>query len=89
MSLTWDSRLNETLVVRLIEAARFALETEIAELGGFLKKIDDQIHSCLGIHLACRDGLWLLVLESLGIPVISMLGRHRQSQHHHRLSAQL
>lgn len=81
--------LDEVLVERSLDAARFAFETEFAEMGGFLKKIDDQIHSCLGIHLACRDGLWLLVLESLGIPVISMLGRHRQSQHHHRLSAQL
>lgn len=65
MSVNRDSGLNEALVERSVEAARFALETEIAELGGLLKKVDEQIKACLGILLACKGRV---VITGLGKP---------------------
>lgn len=65
MSVSGNSGLNEALVERSVEAARFALETEIAELGGLLKKVDDQIKSSLGILLACNGRV---VITGLGKP---------------------
>ena len=65
MSVNGNSDLNEALVERSVEAARFALETEIAELSGLLKKVDDQIKSCLGIFLACKGRV---VITGLGKP---------------------
>lgn len=65
MSVDGESGLNQALVERSVEAARFALETEIAELGGLLKKLNDQIKSCLGILLACKGRV---VITGLGKP---------------------
>lgn len=65
MSVNENSGLNEALVDRSVEAARFALETEIAELGGLLKKVDEQIGSCLGILLNCKGRV---VITGLGKP---------------------
>lgn len=65
MSVNGNSELNEALVERSVEAARFALESEIAELGALLKKIDDQIKSCIGILLACKGRV---VITGLGKP---------------------
>ncbi len=65
MSVNGNSQLSEALVERSVEAARFALETEIAELGELLKKIDVQIKSCVGILLACKGRV---VITGLGKP---------------------
>lgn len=65
MSVNGNLHLDEALVERSVEAARFALETEIDELGGLLKRIDDQITSCLGILLNCRGRV---VVTGLGKP---------------------
>jgi arabinose-5-phosphate isomerase len=65
MSINGNSELSEALVERSVEAARFAVETELAELSGLLKKIDDQIKSCLGILLACKGRV---VVTGLGKP---------------------
>jgi hypothetical protein len=40
MSVNGNWELDEALVERSVAAARFALETEVAELGGLLKKVD-------------------------------------------------
>lgn len=65
MSVSGDSGLDQALVERSVEAARFALETEIAELDELLKKVDDQIESCLGILLGCKGRV---VITGLGKP---------------------
>ena len=65
MRVNGNSELNKALVERSVEAARFALETEIAELGELLKKIEDQIKACLGILLACKGRV---VITGLGKP---------------------
>lgn len=65
MSVNGDLGLNEALVERSVGAARFALESEIAELTGLLNKVDDQIKSCLGILLACKSRV---VITGLGKP---------------------
>lgn len=65
MSVTGNSDLNEALVERSVEAARFAVETEIAELGGLLEKVEGHIKSCLGIFLACKGRV---VITGLGKP---------------------
>ncbi len=65
MSVTGNSDLSEALVERSVEAARFASESEIAELHGLLEKVDGQIKSCLGILLACQGRV---VITGLGKP---------------------
>lgn len=65
MSVSGNLDLNEAVVERSVEAARFALETEIAELNGLLEKVDGQIKSCLGIFLACKGRV---VVTGLGKP---------------------
>ncbi len=65
MSINGDSHLDEMLLERSVEAARFALETEIAELRELVKRIDDQIASSLGILLACKGRV---VITGLGKP---------------------
>jgi len=65
MSAFGISELNEAAVERAVEAARFAVESEIAELSGLLNKVDGQIKSCLAILLACQGRV---VITGLGKP---------------------
>lgn len=65
MSAFGISELNEGAVERSVEAAHFAVESEIAELNGLLKKVEGQIKSCLAILLACQGRV---VITGLGKP---------------------
>ncbi len=65
MSVFGNIEPDKAVVERSVNAARFALETEIAALQGLLGDIDAQITSCLGILLACKGRV---VVTGLGKP---------------------